>query len=421
LENKILGTVDYVDEQGEIILRTCPELEADKLVLQIGSNNPERALKAARLVSQDIVGLDFNFGCPKAFSLSGGMGAALLDKPDEIEQLLTTAVKNLQLPVTCKIRILPDLGKTLELVRLIERCGVSAIAVHGRTKEQRPRHDNQNHVLLEISKTLDRIPLIANGGSNCFKTYSDVIKFRDSTNSSSVMIARAAMKNPSIFKSDNQLEPIENVIEEFLKLAVTYDNYVSNTKYSMQTLLSSGHFGAEFMQKFHAANDMESIFRLFPNLSDWYQANKITLDSRNQFYDERQLENRHLEEYISELRLRLESEQIELVIDTVPYSSKIYGSKTPKAQLSDQTNRAHDKPVFEVFQVQSKDSDAKMKGGFYCTVTYRNVCYLNKSFSSSKKNAEHSTAMLVCERLKLTDLASYRAKVASVCRGRNVT
>lgn len=417
LENKVLDTIDYIDEQGEVILRTCPELERDKLILQIGSNNPERALKAIKLVSPDIAGVDFNFGCPKAFSLSGGMGAALLEQPDNIRALLTTTLEHTDLPVTCKIRILPGLDKTLRLVEMIEDCGVSALAVHGRNKDQRPRHENQTDVLLAISNILKNIPMIANGASNDIKTYSDILKFRQLTNASSVMIARAAMRNPSVFKSDNQLESVMSVAQEFIKLAVRYDNYVSNTKYSLQTILSSGHFGSEFMRKFHASNDMKSICDLFPELIGWYDENKLTTDQRNRFYDSSQLQNQELEKLITNLSKSAQSKGYKFICDTIPYNPKIYGTKTPKAQLSDHTNSyPHNKPSFETFQLETST-----KGGYYCTVSFGGFCCLNKTFSNSKRNAEHASTMLLCNQLGLTNLEIYREQVGSVCCGRNVT
>lgn len=101
-------------------------------------------------------------GCPKAFSISGGMGAALLANPELIHdvinilsclllfetcslldfiilqavsfsmQILTTLKRNLDTPVTCKIRLLKSSQDTVELARRIEKTGVSALAVHGR-------------------------------------------------------------------------------------------------------------------------------------------------------------------------------------------------------------------------------------------------------------------------------------------------
>jgi tRNA-dihydrouridine synthase 2 len=261
LENKILGTVDFVDEQGDIVLRTDPS-ERDKFIVQIGSNNFERFIKAAKLVEQDVAGIDFNFGCPKKFSLAGGMGAAMLEKPEEIKSLLTQSVASLDLPITCKIRILPDLQKTLDLVRMIEDCGVSAIAVHGRTKEQRSSECCADDVVLAISKALT-IPVIANGGSNNIKSYSDIVKFREKTGASSVMIARSAMKNPSIFKPDNQLEPIDNVVKEYLRLAVRFDNQVARTKYTLQSMLGSAHYGKEIVRQFQAAKNHQTLCDIF--------------------------------------------------------------------------------------------------------------------------------------------------------------
>lgn len=110
----------------------------------------------------DVAAIDINMGCPKAFSISGGMGAALLANPELIHdvinilsclllfetcslldfiilqavsfslQILTTLKRNLDTPVTCKIRLLKSSQDTVELARRIEKTGVSALAVHGR-------------------------------------------------------------------------------------------------------------------------------------------------------------------------------------------------------------------------------------------------------------------------------------------------
>lgn len=81
---------------------------------------------------KDVTAVDVNMGCPKSFSISGGMGAALLSKPETIHDILTTLKRNLDIPVTCKIRLLKTCPDTVELARRIEKTGVSALAVHGR-------------------------------------------------------------------------------------------------------------------------------------------------------------------------------------------------------------------------------------------------------------------------------------------------
>lgn len=114
---------------------------------------------------KDVAAVDINMGCPKSFSISGGMGAALLTKPELIHdvcipcsiwisflfpptlflniaidpqtflfstQILTTLKRNLDIPITCKIRLLKSSQDTVDLARRIEKTGVSALAVHGR-------------------------------------------------------------------------------------------------------------------------------------------------------------------------------------------------------------------------------------------------------------------------------------------------
>lgn len=109
---------------------------------------------------QDVSAIDVNMGCPKSFSLKGGMGAALLTKPERIRQILTKLVQNLSVPVSCKIRLLPTFEETLELVRMIEQTGVSAIAVHGRTKEERPQDANRDQLIRQLAEAVS-IPVIA--------------------------------------------------------------------------------------------------------------------------------------------------------------------------------------------------------------------------------------------------------------------
>lgn len=88
------------------------------------------------------------------------VGAALLSEPTKIESILKTLVSNLSIPVTCKIRVLPNLDDTLSLCKLIESCGVAAIGIHGRTRFERRQHPNRNHFIKEIASQL-KIPVIA--------------------------------------------------------------------------------------------------------------------------------------------------------------------------------------------------------------------------------------------------------------------
>lgn len=99
-------------------------------------------------------------GCPKEFSLKGGMGAALLTQLDKAKAILINLVQHLTIPVTCKIRIFENVEDTLTLVKELTSTGISAIAIHGRTKSERPQHRNRNEVIKKIAQNI-QIPVIA--------------------------------------------------------------------------------------------------------------------------------------------------------------------------------------------------------------------------------------------------------------------
>lgn len=112
------------------------------------------------------------------FSVSGGMGAALLSKPETIVDILTTLKRNLSVPVTAKIRLLPDPADTLQLVKIIEKTGVKAIAIHARTKDMRKHETAALERMKPITEANISVPIIHNG--DVFER-SDIKRVRDIT------------------------------------------------------------------------------------------------------------------------------------------------------------------------------------------------------------------------------------------------
>lgn len=99
-------------------------------------------------------------GCPKEFSIKGGMGVALLAKPEKARVILKTLVDGLKIPVSCKIRILSTTQETIDLVKSFEATGISAIGIHGRTRDERPQHKVHPDVIKAVAEEIS-IPVIA--------------------------------------------------------------------------------------------------------------------------------------------------------------------------------------------------------------------------------------------------------------------
>uniref|UniRef100_A0A2C9UVX9 DUS-like FMN-binding domain-containing protein n=3 Tax=Manihot esculenta TaxID=3983 RepID=A0A2C9UVX9_MANES len=171
-------------------------------------------------------------GCPKSFSISGGMGAALLNKPELIHDILTTLKRNLSCPVTCKIRLLKSSQDTVELARRIEKTGVSALAVHGRKVADRPRDPAKWSEIADVVSALS-IPVIANG--DVFD-YGDFARIKAATGASSVMVARGALWNASVFSPEGKVH-WEEVKREYVRKSILWDNDIKSTKHTLKEMI----------------------------------------------------------------------------------------------------------------------------------------------------------------------------------------
>ncbi|KAK4416392.1 tRNA-dihydrouridine(20) synthase [NAD(P)+]-like [Sesamum alatum] len=230
--NDVLGTIDVVEKGTDsVVFRTCSE-ERNRVVFQMGTSDAVRALRAAQILCKDVAAVDINMGCPKSFSISGGMGAALLTKPDLIHDILTTLKRNLNTPVTCKIRLLKSPQDTVELARRIEKTGVSALAVHGRKVADRPRDPAKWSEIADVVAAVS-IPVIANG--DVFE-YEDFERIKVATGASSVMVARGALWNASMFSPKGKL-PWEDVKREYVRKSILWDNDIKSTKHTLKEMI----------------------------------------------------------------------------------------------------------------------------------------------------------------------------------------
>jgi tRNA-dihydrouridine synthase B len=179
--------------------------EERPFAFQIFDNNPERILRAAellRLRNPDFI--DINLGCSAKQVSARGAGAGLLKDPEMITRILELLVRNLDIPITAKIRLGWDEHSLnyLEVSRRIEQAGCCALAVHARTKAQGYKGSADWNAIKEIKRNIS-IPVIGNGD---VKTVADISRMLEQTSCDAVMIGRAALSNPWIFSGINRDE-----------------------------------------------------------------------------------------------------------------------------------------------------------------------------------------------------------------------
>ncbi|CAH8593011.1 unnamed protein product [Heterobilharzia americana] len=411
--NNELNTIDFILPDGSVTFRTSVE-ERNRVFVQLGTPEPETALQAAKMLENDVMGIDVNMGCPKGYSMKGGMGAALLMKPETVKEILTTLTRNLHIPVTCKIRILPELEKTIALAKLIESTGVVAITVHGRTVHERPMHRNRNEVIQAIAQSIS-IPVLANGGSrDMIKNHEDIEYFRQETGASGVMIARAAMWNPAIFKSVQNNEPLpklEEVIKRYLTLSVRYNHHVAGVKYCvLQMLHEMG--GTPLYEEVLAVSELRDLCVIWNMLDVYNHEMSVRLERLNQM--ETTSNDNHQQSVVSssslpsdcfphpEKRARIEQSIVEStnyimnsvpdeIVLCIPYERRFWPEHgtSPKQILLEHCKLLKwDTPKYET--VENRDTRS-----FFSTVLVDGKRYRNTSACKSKKYAEQA-AVLVC-------------------------
>lgn len=176
--------------------------EERPIAVQMFGSDPEIMSSMAKLIEPgpfDII--DVNMGCPVPKVVNNGEGSALMKNPKLVEEILTAMVKNLSKPVTVKFRkgFNDSCVNAVEIAKIAESCGVAAVAVHGRTREQYYAGKADWDIIRQVKEAV-RIPVIGNGD---IFTPEDAKAMLEETGCDGLMIARGARGNPWLFSRIN--------------------------------------------------------------------------------------------------------------------------------------------------------------------------------------------------------------------------
>ena len=251
--------------------------EERPIAQQIFGSDKESFVKAAQYVEKEMKPdiIDINMGCPvPKIALRAQAGSALLKDPNKIYEIVSAVVKAVKVPVTVKIRSGWDEKSinAVEVAKLIEKAGASAIAIHARTRSQGYTGSADWNIIKKVKEAVN-IPVIGNGDVTSCYLAKEMLEVTDCDG---VMIGRGVMGNPWLIKEcvdylEKGLLPKPVPIEEKVKIIKQHFENLCKDKNEKVALLEMRSHLMWYLKGLPKSKELKQ--------------NINTIDTKEKFYD----------------------------------------------------------------------------------------------------------------------------------------
>ena len=260
--------------------------------IQLFGSVPEELAEAARMVEASGADMiDCNMGCPVPKIVNNGEGSALMKQPQLAHDILAAMVKAVKIPVTVKFRAGWDDSSrnAVEIAKAVEAAGVSAVAVHGRTRQQFYEGKAVWGIIAEVKQAV-KVPVFGNGD---IFTVEDGLRMLAETGVDGLMIGRGADGNPWIFRElaavlRGEERPAAPSLQERLAQAAEHLDMlidykgehisVKEMRRHISAYLKGLPHAAEFRGRFHKVDTREQFMELLAEYAacaaHYYEAEK---------------------------------------------------------------------------------------------------------------------------------------------------